>query len=214
MTGKAVILEATDPNFPMNPRKLVQFERIWTLGNTAVLREPLVGFLCSERCPGDIIVQTYDLARALRDAGIPVIGGFHSTMENEFLDLLLRGEQPVVICPARTIEGMRVGARWESALSDQRLLILSPFEPKCRRITAQLAEQRNRFVAEIAHSVLVAYAAPEGRVEQLCLKLLQNGKTVFTLENAKNERLLAAGARPLNPGIANLAECFLEKGAP
>jgi hypothetical protein len=44
----------------------------------------------------------------LRGAGIPIIGGFHSPMEKECLDLLLRGQQPIVICPARSIQGMRI----------------------------------------------------------------------------------------------------------
>jgi hypothetical protein len=52
-------------------------------GNLDLLGCRLLGLFCSIRCPGDAIVQTYDLVRAVRDAGIPVIGGFHSPMEKE-----------------------------------------------------------------------------------------------------------------------------------
>ena len=31
--------------------------------------------------------------------GVPMIGGFHTPMEQECLEVLLRGQQPVVICP-------------------------------------------------------------------------------------------------------------------
>jgi hypothetical protein len=41
-------------------------------------------------CPGEIILGAYDLAVALRDAGIAVAGGFHASMEQtgERVDLL------------------------------------------------------------------------------------------------------------------------------
>jgi len=34
-----------------------------------------------------------------------VVSGFHALMEKECLDLLLRGTQPIVICPLASIEG-------------------------------------------------------------------------------------------------------------
>jgi hypothetical protein len=104
------------------------------------LNLPLLGFFCSTKCPGNVIVHTYDLARTLRDAGVPVIGGFHSPMEKECLDLLLRGTQPIVICPARGIERMRLPATWHAPLSEARLLVISPFSGQYRRPKATLAE--------------------------------------------------------------------------
>jgi hypothetical protein len=68
-----------------------------------------VGFdICSVKCSGNAILQTLDLAQQLRDAGVPVIGGFHSPMERECLRILLRGSQPIIVCPARRLQGMRV----------------------------------------------------------------------------------------------------------
>src|SRR5207248_9104012 len=138
------------------------------------------------RCPGEAILQTYDLARALRDGGIPVIGGFHSPMEKECLALLLRGTQPVVVCPARGIENMRLPAAWKQPLAQGRLLILSPFARKHRRATAALAVMRNRLVAALAEQVFVAHAAAGSKTEQLCRELLANGKPVWTLAGGAN----------------------------
>ena len=103
-------------------------------GNLSLLDEPLTALFCSQRCPGDLILKTYDLARAMRDAGVPVIGGFQTPMERECLRLLLRGRQPVVVCPARGIDNMRVPRDWRAAIDDGRLLVLSPFP---RRSAAQ-----------------------------------------------------------------------------
>src|SRR5260370_36028314 len=43
------------------------------VGNFDLVHSRLLALFCSIRCPGDVIVQTYDLVRALRDAGMPVI---------------------------------------------------------------------------------------------------------------------------------------------
>ena len=75
---------------------------ITALGNlNALSSRRLVALFCSVKCPGDLILKTYDLARDLRQAGVAVISGFHSPMERECLDILLRGTQPVIVCRAR-----------------------------------------------------------------------------------------------------------------
>jgi hypothetical protein len=94
-------------------------------GDVSLLQEPLTALFCSNRCPGDLILKTYDLSRAMREAGIPVVGGFQTPMERECLRLLLRGEQPIVVCPARGIEGMRVPRDWRDPLKEGRLLAVS-----------------------------------------------------------------------------------------
>jgi predicted Rossmann fold nucleotide-binding protein DprA/Smf involved in DNA uptake len=152
----------------------------------------------------------YDLARALRDAGVPIIGGFHSPMEQECLALLLRGQQPIVICPARCIEWMRLPTSWRQPLADDRLLVLSPFGARHRRPTLDLTERRNRFVAALAKDIFVAHAAPESKTEALCLELLQQGRQIFTLVHAASERLRAAGARSGTPRSL----CAVTSGAP
>lgn len=162
-------------------------------------RRQFVALFCSVRCPGDLILKTYDLSRALRDAGVPVIGGFHSPMEKECLRLLLRGRQPMVVCPARGLENMRIPADWRAPLTDGRLLLLSPFAPSQRRPTADIAARRNEFVAALAHKVFIAYAAPGGKTEAFARKVLDRGKPLLTLESDRNANLLALGARAVTP---------------
>ena len=60
-----------------------------TIGNASILDADLTALFCSGQCPGDVILKMCDLARAMRDAGVPVIGGFLSPMEKECLRLLL-----------------------------------------------------------------------------------------------------------------------------
>ena len=154
-------------------------ERIYATGNVGILRRSLLALFCSSRCPGAIILKTYDAVCALRDAGVTVISGFHSPIEKECLRLLLRGPQPIVVCPARSIARMRVPTEWRGPLTAGRLLILSPFEAKHRRVTAETAQCRNRFAAALAARVLIPYAAPGSKTEAFAREVEGWGKRMM-----------------------------------
>ncbi len=130
------------------------------LGNLAILDELLLALFCSVKCPGRLILQTYDLVATLRDRAVPTIGGFHTPMECECLSVLFRSSQPIVVCPARSIDNFRVPSEWKAPLADGWLLVLSPFAPSDRRPTKRLAAIRNALVAALAARVFVAYADP------------------------------------------------------
>lgn len=155
---------------------------------------PLLALFCSRQCPRSLILQTYDLAQRWREQGVTVISGFHSPMEQECLTILLRGTQPVIICPARSIH-KRIPADWKKPLHEGRALILSPFTEKQRRMTAETAVERNRFVAALADEIFVAHAAPQSQTERFCRDVLTWGKPLYTLDSDANARLIALGAR-------------------
>ena len=172
-------------------------------GDLSILDTRLIGFFCSVRCPGDVILKSYDLARALREINVTIVGGFQSPMEKEFLDLLLRGSASVVVCPARGLgnirsswtccyearrpsssvrrvglANMRIPKSWKRPLDEGRLLLLSFFDDNIRRPTATIATRRNAYVAALADRLLVAYAEKGGKIEALCKEALAEGKRV------------------------------------
>lgn len=173
-------------------------QRIAALGNLEILPSKAVALICSVKCPGNIILQTYDLAKGLREAGVPVIGGFHSPMERECLRILLRGEQPIIICPARSLQGMRLPKEYKTPLDQNRLLLLSPFAAKQRRATVHTSLYRNQFVAALANRIFVPYAASSSKTFELCRNLVSCGKPLFMLTNKANAPLVSLGARPLD----------------
>ncbi|NLN03058.1 MAG: DNA-binding protein, partial [Lentisphaerae bacterium] len=69
---------------------------IQVYGGAEIPDHPMVALLCSEKCPGKLILDTYDLAKLFRKQGVTVISGFHSPMEEECLRILLRSPHPVV----------------------------------------------------------------------------------------------------------------------
>ena len=163
-------------------------------GNLHLLQEPLTALFCSNRCPGDLILKTYDIAKAMRNAGVPVIGGFQTPMEKECLRLLLRGEQPVVVCPARGIDNMRIPRDWRPALDDGRLLVITPFPATVKRPKADVAARRNELVASLASRVFIAHAAPGSKTEAFACKLAESGKPLLTLDSPANANLVGMGA--------------------
>jgi predicted Rossmann fold nucleotide-binding protein DprA/Smf involved in DNA uptake len=119
-------------------------------------------------------------------------------MEKECLDFLLRGKQPIVVCPARSITNMRMPSAWRKASAEGRLLILSPFASKHGRISALFAEKRNRFVSLLADQFFIPYAAPGSKTEQLCQDLLKAGKRIYMFESERESSLAKAGTLTVN----------------
>ncbi len=118
-------------------------------------------------------------------------------MERECLHILLRGSQPIIICPARTLEGIRITKEFRTPLDQNRLLFLSSLPKTARRPTIENARYRNHFVCALADSVLVPYAVPGSKTFELCRELLVRGKSLVTFSGQANQELLEIGAKPL-----------------
>lgn len=172
--------------------------KIAALGNTVLLQREVLVLFCSAKCPGRLILKTYDLAQLLRRSQYVVAGGFHTSMEKECLSIVLRGPAPVVVCPARSIEKMRLPKEWSRPIEEGRLLVLSPFDDKHKRVTVETAQARNEFVVAIANRVFIAHAAPGGKTEALARKVVERGKSLLTLAGEENANLLAMGATPVD----------------
>jgi predicted Rossmann fold nucleotide-binding protein DprA/Smf involved in DNA uptake len=168
-------------------------------GDARILDRPKISVFCSVKCPGKLILDTYDLVKQFRDEGITVISGFHSPMEQECLRILLCGRDPVIWCLAR---GMlrRTPAKpidCRPAVAEGRLLLVSPFPDNIRKVTTKTAVIRNHLVAEMANAVIVAHAAPHSKTESLCRALLATGKPLYTFDHPTNAVLINAGAHPI-----------------
>ena len=73
---------------PPMPRELQPWtiphrgQTVHGLGDAGILKHSSLGLICSVKCPGSVVIKTFDAIRELRNAGVVVIGGFHSPMEN------------------------------------------------------------------------------------------------------------------------------------
>jgi len=205
-------LKKDSPNYPSVLQQHLGKDapdKITAIGNLDILRHNSTALFCSTKCPGDLIVKTYDIAQILRDAGMTVISGFHSPMERECLTILLRGTQPVIICPARSINNMRINREYKKPLRDERLLFLSPFEENQRRISAKSSHYRNLFVAATSAAVFVIHAESSSKTEELCRQIISWQKPIYTFESDYNKNLIEMGARSVTmDNVSGWAKLF------
>lgn len=172
---------------------------MFTLGNTNLLKTKSVALFCSVKCPGELIMKTYDLCLQWRRERRAVISGFHSPMEKECLRILLQAPQPVIVSPARGL-WRRIPVDLRRHLDLGRLLIVTPFPESVKRITKETSVERNRFIGELADEVFVSYAEPRGKMEALCCEWIEVGREVLTFESQYTENLLELGAVPIVEG--------------
>jgi len=171
------------------------------LGNPDVLKKSKIALICSVKCPGSVILDTYELMKALRNEDITVISGFHSPMERECLNILLRGTCGIVICYARSLP-KRVPDNLRKPIDEDRLLLLSAFAEGGNRTTRASSAARNRLVAELGGALFVPYASPGGMAEGICKDAVRSGKPIFTFEGDHGASLQALGAGAIPPGAA------------
>jgi predicted Rossmann fold nucleotide-binding protein DprA/Smf involved in DNA uptake len=153
-----------------------------------------LALLCSQKCPGDVILKTYDFAQLVRGSGLAIVSGFHSPIERDCLPILLRWPDAIIIVQAHRLSTSRLPMEWQKGIEAKRLLLVSPFGERAKRATTELAAERNRFVAAISDEVLIPFAAQGSKTEALALDLLASGKPVYTFSDRPGP-LLDAGAR-------------------
>jgi predicted Rossmann fold nucleotide-binding protein DprA/Smf involved in DNA uptake len=200
-------LKQSSPTYPSSLQRYLSRHApavIMGLGNIDNLKQKKLGFFCSVKCPGHLILKAHDLSQSLKEAGVTVIGGFHSPIERECLTILLRGKQPVIVCPARSLKGMRMRKEFKKPLEEGRLLFLSPFKEGQRRNTVETAMERNRFVAALADVVFIAHASPNSKIEKFCHEVLKLGKLLYTFESEANNSLINMGAKLLSSNNSDI----------
>ncbi len=164
-----------------------------TSGNIDLLNCKKTAFLCSQQCPADIVLKSYDWAIEQRDKGNCVISGFHSKIEKDVFHFLLNGKQPIILALARGLK-KRYESEIQKAIKENRLLVISPFDESVKRITKETAIKRNEMMAEVADEIFIAYASQNGKLRNLMERNIAEGKKVFTFNSSGNKHLLEIDA--------------------
>ena len=151
------------------------------VGNKQILEHHKIAFLCSRKCPADIILKSYDWAIEQREKGVCVISGFHSKIEKDVLHYLLKGDQPIILVLARGLK-KRLEPELKKALDKNRLLLITPFSEHVKRVTIETANRRNRLMAELADEIFVAYASQGGNIEKLLTDISLTGKSISSFK--------------------------------
>jgi len=139
-------------------------------GELGILKLQKTAFLCSQKCPADIVLKSFDWAKEQREKENCIICGNHSQIEKDVFEILLKGKQPLILALAR---GMKI--RWEpeieKAVNENRLLVISPFEQEIKRVTRETAEIRNKKIIEISDKIIAGYKSKNGQLEKLLTRI-------------------------------------------
>ena len=135
-------------------------------GNIEILKLPKTAFLCSRNIPASAVLKCYDWAIEQREKRNCIISGFHSKIEKDVFHYLLAGTQPVIMVLARGIKE-KIKPELKAAIDVGRLLLIAPFENSVKRVTAETAEQRNRFMIEISDDIVIGYASKGGMLDSM-----------------------------------------------
>lgn len=166
-----------------------------------------LGLLCSSRCPGGLVLKLYDLAKALRDAAVPVVGGFQTPMEQEALTVLLRGRQPVIWVPSwhRPVRGLPLDA--QRAHQDGRLVLQNIFPESCRRPSRQRGRERNQWIVDHCRALVIVHATPGGDTGAVLQAAIGRGVPTAFLDDPANEGVFE-GNSVIRVGVADVPDWF------
>lgn len=133
------------------------------IGNKELLELHKTAFLCSRKVPASVVLKCYDWATKQREEGNCVISGFHSQIEKDVLHYLLKGNQPIIVVLARGLK-QKIEPEFLEPIEKRRILIITPFEEKIKRVTAKTAKLRNQLMITLADNIVVGFANLNGQV--------------------------------------------------
>ena len=133
--------------------------RLIGIGNSALLAEPLLGFIASRQCPGHVFIETLERVPQWAKAGRVLVSGFHSPLEQQVLRSLLRHQGRAVKVLARGMTDYRPQPEECEPLATGRMLVITACPPDVRRTTRDTALARNRLVLALASETVASCVA-------------------------------------------------------
>ena len=125
-----------------------------TFGNTELLKMRKVGLLASRKISSISILPPIDWATEVsKREDYAIVSGFHSKMERNVLEILLKGQCGIIVVLARGLY-RKLPKQYEEAMSQNRLLIISNEKYNVKRVSEQTGHKRNEFVREIADEMM------------------------------------------------------------
>ena len=118
-----------------------------------------------------------DWAIVQAQARTPLIGGFHSPLEQSVLEVMLAAHAPVVIVIARELETAHLPGTWFDAAQAGTVAVVS-MEESQQGLTAEQAIRRNNWTARHAAQIVVAEASPDGSLASCLTQWGREGHVV------------------------------------
>ena len=138
-----------------------------TFGNTSLLNRKKIGYFASSKIATLSVLPTLDWAAEVANSeDVAIVSGFHSKMEREVLDFLLRGKCGIVCVLARSIY-KKVPNIYCEAYNAGRVLFISPCKTSATRTSRQLCGKRNEYIASISDELVFSSLTPRSSLYPL-----------------------------------------------
>ena len=138
-----------------------------TLGNSSLLDGKKIGYFASSKIATLSVLPTLDWATEIaKRETIAVVSGFHSKMEREVLNVLLKGRCGIICVLARPIYRV-VPAIFRDAFEQDRVLFISQNTGKSTMISRHLCHQRNEYIASISDELVFSSLTPQSSLYSL-----------------------------------------------
>lgn len=106
------------------------------------------------------VLPTLDWATEVAQRNdVAIVSGFHSKMEREVLDFLLRGKCGIVCVLARSIY-KKIPNKFREAYNSGRVLFIAPFKTSATMTSRHLCGKRNEYVASISDELVFTSLTP------------------------------------------------------
>lgn len=138
-----------------------------SLGNFSLLERKKIGFFASSKIASLSVLPTLDWATEVaRRDDVAIVSGFHSKMEREILDILLKGRCGIICVLARPIYKI-VPDKYRNAYAQVRVLFISHNTAKSTMTSRHLCHQRNEYIASISDSLVFSSLTPDSSLNTL-----------------------------------------------
>lgn len=139
-------------------------------GNKDILKHHKTGFLSSRKCPAEVVLKSYEWAKRQRQEGNCIVCGNHSQIEKDVFEILLKGDQPLVLVLPRGLKTYWP-KNWLEEIEKKRLLIISPFAKDITRVTRETAIHKNETILGLSNNIVVGYKSLNGQLDRLLTDL-------------------------------------------
>lgn len=148
------------------------------LGNTDLLKQPMIAFLAPSKIAPESVLPTLDWATEMAQTGRVIVSGFSSRLESDVWDVLVRNGSPIVMVLVRS-KFKRIPMEYHPLLDRGQLLII--FLGIASRLSRQSAPSRNAYVAYLANQVVFPSIHPMSSLFPLFERLRASYKTILLI---------------------------------
>ena len=137
------------------------------LGNENLLKRNRIGYFASCTIASLSVLSTLDWATEIaKREDVTIVSGFHSKMEREVLDILLRGRCGIICVLARPIYKI-IPDKYRNAYAQNRVLFISHNTANSTMTSRHLCQKRNEYIASISDELVFSSLTPESSLYPL-----------------------------------------------